>query len=66
MFQSHVIDVGGIFVGVAIAGSEGFRFVAVDPRLTDLDASVWPSLADVRRVVAATMTRNGHLPHASA
>ena len=51
MFQSHVIDVGGRFVGVAIAYPEKFRFAAVDPRVDELDGSEWRTLADVHRVV---------------
>ncbi len=66
MFQSQVIEVSGIFAGVAITCAERFRFVAIDPRLADLDATDWPSLADLRRVVSATMARNGHLPRSAA
>jgi hypothetical protein len=62
MFQSHVIEVTGVFAGVAVTVPGRLHFVAVDPRLADLDATEWPSLADVRRVVAAVMTRNGHFP----
>jgi hypothetical protein len=50
MLQSHVIDVDGVFVGVAIRIDRGFRFVATDFRLEELDSTVWPSLADVRRL----------------
>jgi len=51
MFQSHVIDVGGRFVGVAIAYPGKFRFVAVDPRVDELDGSEWRTLPDVHGVV---------------
>ena len=61
MIQSHVIDVGGVFAGAAVKTSEKFRFIAVDPRLEDLDQSEWPSLADIRRVVAHLM-HTGSLP----
>ena len=50
MLQSHVIEIDGAFVGAAVRQMGGFRFVAVDMRLEDLDGSLWPSLADVRRV----------------
>lgn len=60
MFQSHVIEVTGRFAGVAVAAAGRFRFVAVDPRLSDLDGSEWPSLADVRRVVGSALAP--HLP----
>jgi hypothetical protein len=49
MLQSHVVDVDGTFVGAAIRQSDGYRFVAVDVRLDELDGVVWPTLAEVRR-----------------
>jgi hypothetical protein len=39
-----------VFVGAAILLDRGYRFVATDFRLEDLDSSIWPTLADVRRV----------------
>jgi hypothetical protein len=50
MLQSHIIEIDGNFVGAAVRQHDGYRFVAVDVRLHDLDASLWPSLADVQRV----------------
>lgn len=50
MLQSHIIDVDGVFVGAAIRIDRGYRFVATDLRMEDLDTSIWPTLADVRRV----------------
>jgi hypothetical protein len=50
MLQSHVIDVDGAFVGAAVRLSDGYRFIATDIRLDDLDGSVWPTLADVHRL----------------
>jgi hypothetical protein len=50
MFQSHVIEIGGVFAGAAIPTAGRFRFVAVDPRLDELDGSDWASLPDLRRV----------------
>ena len=61
MFQSHVIEVAGRFVGAVIGYSGKFRFVAVDPRVEELDGSEWASLPDVQRVVAHLMT-TGRLP----
>jgi hypothetical protein len=57
MFQSHVIEVSGVFAGAAVTSAGRFRFVAVDPRFEELDGSEWPSLPDVRRVVAQMLTR---------
>jgi hypothetical protein len=65
MIQSHVIDVAGVFAGAAIRTPTNYRFMAVDPRVEDLDQSEWPSLADVRRVVCHLM-RTGQLPPAAA
>jgi hypothetical protein len=50
MIQSHTIDIDGRFIGAAIRLHDGYRFVAVDPRLEEIDASHWPSLDALRRV----------------
>jgi hypothetical protein len=50
MLQSHVIDVDGDFVGAAVRLDVGYRFIATDMRLEELDGSVWPSLVDVKRL----------------
>ncbi len=57
MFKSQVIELNGHFVGVAVNATEGLRFMAVDPRLADLDGSVWPSLADINRLVSRELNR---------
>jgi hypothetical protein len=51
MIQSHVVDIDGTFVGAAVRLLEGYRFVALDPRLDELDGTVWPSLPELRRKV---------------
>ncbi len=51
MLQSHVIDIDGAFVGAAVRLDRGYRFIATDLRVEELDGSTWPRLADVRRVV---------------
>ncbi len=61
MLQSHVIDVAGTFAGISVRTSDRFRFIAVDPRVDELDQSEWGSLADVNRVVGHLM-RTGQLP----
>lgn len=61
MLQSHIIDIDGAFVGAAVQLAAGYRFVAVDPRVEELDASIWPSLDDVRRL-AGSLVRTGRLP----
>lgn len=50
MLQSYVIEIDGAFVGAAVRNDRGFRFVATDLRVEELDGSTWPSLADVRRL----------------
>ena len=50
MLQSHVIDVDGAFVGAAVRLDKGYRFIATDMKLDDLDGSIWPTLADVQRL----------------
>jgi hypothetical protein len=50
MLQSHVITVDGNFVGAAIRLDRGYRFVATDIRMYELDETIWPTLADVERL----------------
>jgi hypothetical protein len=50
MLQSHIIDVDGAFVGAAVRLDRGYRFIATDLKLDDLDGSIWPTLADVQRL----------------
>ena len=38
------------FVGAAVRLDSGYRFIATDMKLDDLDGSIWPTLADVRRL----------------
>ncbi len=63
MYQSHVIEVSGQFVGAAVNHDGRFRFIAVDPRVEELDHSFWTSLPDVQRVVRHLLT-TGRLPAA--
>lgn len=55
MLQSHIIDVDGVFVGVAVRIDRGYRFVATDYRLDELDTSIWPTLDDVRRLARRSL-----------
>ena len=50
MLQSHVITIDGNFVGAAIRLDRGYRFVATDLRLYELDETIWPTLSDVERL----------------
>ncbi|HXT81816.1 MAG TPA: hypothetical protein VN702_19820 [Acetobacteraceae bacterium] len=50
MLQSHIIDIDGTFVGIAIRLDKGFRFIAIDPRLEELGETIWPALSDIDRL----------------
>jgi hypothetical protein len=50
MLQSHIINIDGVFVGAAVRLEQGYRFIATDIRLEELDQSIWPTLADVQRL----------------
>jgi len=63
MRESHVIEVSGLFAGAAVTHNGRFRFIAVDPRVEELDDSIWPSLPDVQRVVKHLWV-TGRLPPA--
>ena len=56
MIQSHVVEVNGTFVGVAIATAGAFRFRAVDIKVEELDQSTWRSLGELNRVVTHLFT----------
>jgi hypothetical protein len=61
MHQSHVIEVSGSFTGAAVQHDQAFRLIAVDPRVEELDGSIWPTIADIHRVVGHLIT-TGRLP----
>jgi hypothetical protein len=65
MHKSHIIEVAGTFAGAAVRVSNVYRFVAVDPRVEELDLSEWPSLPDVQRVVGHLLLK-GRLPARAA
>jgi hypothetical protein len=60
MLQSHVIEIDGAFVGAAVRLDVGYRFVAIDLRLEELNGTTFPSLADVQRL-AHRMFRSGNI-----
>lgn len=66
MIQSYVIDVDGVFVGAAVRLDTGYRFVATDYRLEDLDSTTWPTLADIRRLARNLFLTGGFATPASA
>ena len=60
MLQSHVISIDGTFVGAAVRLDRGYRFVATDTRMNELDGSWWPTLEVVRQC-AHRLYRTGGL-----
>lgn len=60
MLQSHIIDVDGVFVGAAIRIDRGYRFVATDFRLEELNSTVWPTLDEVRRLARRVLQNAVH------
>lgn len=61
MMQSHVIDIGGVFMGAAVREAGAYRFVAVDPRVEGLDHTLWPDLPATERAVRHVLT-TGRVP----
>ncbi len=59
MLQSHIIDVNGNFVGAAVRLDKGYRFVALNLRVEELDGTTWPNLDTVRRL-ARQLFLSGH------
>jgi hypothetical protein len=52
MQDSRIIEVDGVFLGAAVAlpDEQGWRFVAANHRVVQLDGRVLASLSDVRRL----------------
>ena len=63
MYQSQIVEIAGVLAGAAIRFPAHYRFVAVDPRLEEIDLSDWKSVEDIRRV-AGSLIRTGRLPAA--
>ena len=59
MLQSHIIDINGNFVGAAVRLDSGYRFVALNMRVEELDGTTWPNLDTVRRL-ARQLFLTGH------
>lgn len=63
MLQSHIIDINGSFVGAAVRLDSGYRFVALNLRVEELDGTIWPNLDTVRRL-ARQLFISGHFSSA--
>ena len=44
MLQSHIIEIDGTFLGAAVRQPDGYKFVAVDKRLSGLTGRIAPTL----------------------
>ena len=66
MFQSHVIEANGTFIGAAMLVVGGFRFRAVHPQVDDLDGWTWMSLADLRQATTHLFTTGRLAPPPAA
>jgi hypothetical protein len=49
MRHSKPIEIDGIFLGAAVEHELGVRFIAVDPRVTDMNESIWRTLIGLTR-----------------
>ena len=56
MLQSHVIEIGGSFVGAAITTPRGFRFRAVHTKVEELDETTWRTVDELTRAVSHLFT----------
>ncbi len=61
MFQSHIVEIAGRVAGAAVGTAAGLRFIAIDPRLEEIDGSAWSSLAALHHA-ADHLLRQGSLP----
>ena len=63
MHTSQIVQIDGVFVGTAVTlpFSNGLRFVAVDPRVDELDGSIWPTMKDIEQLTRQLFL-TGRLP----
>jgi hypothetical protein len=59
MRQSRLIEINGIFLGAAVEHELGVRFIAVDPRVAEMNESIWPNF-DYAKSSARQMFRSNH------
>jgi len=58
MLQSHVITIDGVLVGAAVRLENGYRFVAINMQVEDMDTRVFQTLDQVERL-ARRLYRTG-------
>jgi hypothetical protein len=64
--QSYIIEIDGVFVGVAAFYGSGYTFKGVDSRLKDLDGQHFAQLCDVRAAASRTYRRAPYVARAQA
>jgi len=53
MLQSYIVEIDGNFLGAAVRLPDGYKFVAVNGRLHEMDGRVAPTLGELRRAARA-------------
>jgi hypothetical protein len=66
MLESRVIEQNGVFVGAAVRLDRGYRFVAVNGWLAEMDGTLWPDLDELRRATARGFAQRSFAPAACA
>ena len=61
MLQSHVITVDGVLVGAAVRLDIGYRFVAINMQVEDLDTRVFATLDEVQRLARRLYRTGGYV-----
>ena len=61
MLQSHVITVDGVLVDAAVRLDIGYRFVAINMQVEDLDTRVFASLEEVQRLARRLYRTGGYV-----
>ena len=59
MLKFYAIDIEGNLVGAAVRLDSGYRFVALNIGVEELDGTIWPNLDTVRRL-ARQLFVTGH------
>jgi hypothetical protein len=66
MIQSRPVEIDGHFVGVAVNASADWHFVAVDPRLDDLNGAHFRAPEELVRTARLVLQRARRQPGAAA
>jgi len=61
MLQSHVITIDGVLVGAAVRLDIGYRFVAINMQVEDMDTRVFQTLDQVQRLARRLYRTGGYV-----